>query len=206
MMLDRFGAFLGVSVVVIITPGPDTALTTRNTLFGGRTGGVLTAVGVSTGQATWALASSVGLIAVLNAWQPALIIIRIAGGAYLTFLGARTLFGTVRAVPRPTPDNGGDALTHSAALRQGLISNLTNPKMAVFFGSFLPQFTLRTSFLELFLLGLLFSLMTLVWLVVYSLALARADSVLRRPRVRSLIESLTGCVLIVLGLRLVTER
>ena len=81
--MTPFIAFLVVAVVVIVTPGPDTALTIRNTLRGGRRGGVFTAVGVVTGQAIWALATSVGLAALLAAWSEIFAAIRFAGAIYL---------------------------------------------------------------------------------------------------------------------------
>ena len=94
-----------------------------------------------------------------------------------------------------------------ASYRQGLVSNLGNPKIAVFFTSFLPQFApAGASFFALLALGLVFSLMTLAWLVGYSLVVARAGDVLRRPRVRRALEGLTGVVLIGFGARLATEH
>jgi threonine/homoserine/homoserine lactone efflux protein len=99
-------------------------------------------------------------------------------------------------------------LAPPVALRQGLVSNLSNPKMAAFFPALLPQFVPAgdAAFVTLLSLGLLFSTMTLVWLVGYAFAVARAGDLLRRPRVRRLLETATGAVLIALGLRLATER
>jgi threonine/homoserine/homoserine lactone efflux protein len=81
-VVEHLAAFFAVSVLVIVTPGQDTALTIRNTLLGGRGGGVSTALGVSTGQAVWALATSVGLSALLAASHPLFVALRIAGAAY----------------------------------------------------------------------------------------------------------------------------
>ncbi len=93
------------------------------------------------------------------------------------------------------------------ALRQGLVSNLTNPKMIAFFPALLPQFAPHRhgAFAVLLALGLLFSTMTLVWLSGYAFAVAKAGDFIRRGRVRRLLEAATGCVLIALGLRLATE-
>jgi threonine/homoserine/homoserine lactone efflux protein len=94
-----------------------------------------------------------------------------------------------------------------AAYRQGLLSNLGNPKMAVFFTSLLPQVAPGgASFAALAGFGLVFALMTLTWLTAYGLAVAKAGDVLRRPRVRRTLEGLTGAVLVALGLRLASER
>ena len=210
-MVTNFAAFLGVSVLVIVTPGQDTALTIRNALLGGRRGGIFTAVGVSTGQAVWALATSVGVAALLRASEPAFLAVKLAGAAYLVFLGVQALLGALRPhrfAHRAAGDSWSRRVTARTALRQGVISNLGNPKMAVFFTSLLPQFTTsgHASFLGLLLLGLLFSLMTLVWLTSYSFAVAKAGDVLRRPAIRGWLDGLTGAVLVGLGLRLATER
>jgi threonine/homoserine/homoserine lactone efflux protein len=187
-------AFLGVSALVIVTPGQDTALTIRNTLLGGRRSGVLTAAGVASGQAFWTLAASLGLAALLSASEPAFLAVRIAGAAYLVLLGIQTLLGASRRGPEHPRQRGN-------AFRQGLLSNLGNPKMAVFFTSLLPQFG-GTSFLAL---GLVFCTMTFAWLTGYAFAVARAGDFLRRSRVRAWLDRVTGAVLIAFGIRLATE-
>ncbi len=203
-MLAHAAAFLGVSALVIVTPGQDTALTIRNSLVGGRRGGVQTAIGVSLGQAVWALATSLGVAALLRASEPAFLALRLAGAAYLLYLGAcalRSAFRRERERVSATPWRG----TPRSPLVQGLVSNLGNPKMAVFFTSLLPQFAPGGSFSALLALGLVFCAMTLVWLTGYALAVAKAGDFLRRPRIRRAIEAVTGAVLVALGLRLATE-
>src|SRR2546423_3376715 len=91
--------FVALAIVVIVTPGPDTALTIRNTLVGGRRAGVATAVGVALGQATWSLATSVGVAALLVAAEPAFAGLKIAGAAYLIYLGAQSLWSAYRGLP-----------------------------------------------------------------------------------------------------------
>jgi len=207
-MVEHLGAFLGISALVIVTPGPDTALTIRSTLAGGRRAGLATALGVAAGQATWTLATSAGLSAVLLASAPAFALVRLAGAVVLVGLGARALIGALRgrgesASVRPPPP-----LAPGAALRQGVISNLANPKMAVFFTSLLPQFTPRGAapFASLLLLGMIFCTMTLVWLALYAATIARAGAVLRRSGVRRALEGVMGAVLVAFGLRLAAEH
>lgn len=89
--MDRLAAFVGIAVVLIVTPGPDTALTIRNTLLGGRAAGIRTALGVVTAQAVWTAATSAGIAALLVASEPAFRAVKLAGAAYLIFLGAQTL-------------------------------------------------------------------------------------------------------------------
>jgi threonine/homoserine/homoserine lactone efflux protein len=187
--------FLLVALVVIVTPGQDTALTIRNTLLGGRRHGVLTAAGVATGQLVWVVATSVGLAALLIASEPAFVALRIVGAAYLVWLGARSLWSAWRGRA-----HGAAAGSRRAPFRQGVLSNLGNPKMAVFFTSLLPQFA--HSFGALLVHGLVFCGLTLAWLSI----VARVGSVLRRPRVRRIVDAVTGAVLVALGLRLAGER
>ena len=202
-MLTQFGAFLAVSAIVIVTPGQDTALTIRNSFLGGRGGGVATAAGVSTGQALWAVAASAGIAAVLRASEPAFIALRLLGAAYLVYLGGRAIVAAIRG-QRVENEAAGPRLHPRAAYRQGVLSNLGNPKMAVFFTSLLPQFA--ASFAGLLALGAVFCTMTLVWLSAYVVAIARAGGVLRRPKVRRALDCVMGAALIAFGLRLAAER
>jgi threonine/homoserine/homoserine lactone efflux protein len=195
--VTHLAAFLGVSLLVIVTPGQDTALTIRNTLLGSRRGGVRTAAGVAAGQATWTLAASAGVVALLRASEPAFTAVRLLGAAYLVYLGLQTLLRRGHVEPRA----GGSS---RRAFRQGLLSNLGNPKMAVFFTSLLPQF--GTSFPALVALGLAFCSLTFLWLTGYAWAVARAGDILRRPRIRRALDRVTGVVLVGFGLRLAVER
>ena len=201
--------FLGVAVLVIVTPGPDTALTIRNTLLGGRPAGIATALGVVGGQAVWALTTSLGIVALLLASEPAFAAVRLAGAAYLVYLGAQTLVAAWRGSSwKVAHDSAATALAPGVAARQGLVSNLGNPKMAAFFPSLLPQFVPagEPAFAPLLLLGLLFCAMTLVWLTAYAVVVSRAQGFLRRTAVRRALEAATGTVLVALGLRLAADR
>jgi threonine/homoserine/homoserine lactone efflux protein len=197
-VLAHFATFLGVAAIVIVTPGQDTALTIRNTLFGGRRSGVLTAGGVSLGQAVWAVATSAGIAALLRASEPAFTAVKLAGAAYLVWLGLQTIFRRERAHPA--------ARRARTSFRQGVISNLGNPKMAIFFPSLLPQFATHPTFGTLLFLGLVFCAMTFAWLTGYAFAVAKAGDFLRRTRIRRALDRVTGAVLIALGLRLAAEQ
>jgi len=203
-VLAGLAAFVGVGAIVIVTPGQDTALTIRNTLLGGRRAGVFTALGVSTAQAVWALATSVGLAALIAASEPAFVALKLVGAAYLVWLGAHALVAAWRGTGRRRDGVRGTGLALRTAFRQGATSNLGNPKMAVFFTSLLPQFA--DSFSGLLALGLLFAFMTVMWLTAYAAVVARAGDALRRPAVQRLLDAVTGAILVALGLRLATER
>jgi threonine/homoserine/homoserine lactone efflux protein len=199
--------FLAVAALVIVTPGQDTALTIRNALAGGGRAGVATALGVSAGQAVWALATSAGLAAVVVASEPVFRGLQLLGAAYLVYLGGHALLRALRR-ERVTVVRRGGALRRGAAFRQGVLSNLANPKMAVFFTSLLPPFAAfgaEASFGPMLGLGLLFCAITLAWLSANALAVDRATRVLRRPAVCRALDAVTGVVLVALGLRVAGE-
>ena len=205
--MDSLLAFVAVSVVVICTPGQDTALTIRNTLAGGRRGGVATAAGVSLGQAVWTVAASAGVVALLTASEPVFRTLKLVGAAYLVYLGAQSLWAAFAHRAREHAVRASVPLSPERALRQGVLSNLGNPKMAVFFASLLPQFAPAgsASFAVLLALGFLFCAMTFVWLTFYALAVARLERLMSGAARRAL-DAITGVVLVALGLRLAGER
>jgi threonine/homoserine/homoserine lactone efflux protein len=207
-MFQDLGAFVLVAIVVICTPGPDTALIIRNTLAGGRRAGLGTALGIVCGIAIWTLAASVGLAALLSASEPVFRVLRLAGAGYLVYLGLQSIVWALSGRAHAARRLGtATRLMPRRGYRQGLLSNLGNPKIAVFFVSLLPQFVPAGggSFLALAALGLVFSLMGLVWLSLYVVGVARAEALLG-GRVRQAIDTVTGAVLIALGIRLATDE
>jgi len=193
--VSHLAAFAGISAVVICTPGPDTALVVRNTLFGGRRNGVRTAAGILCGNVVWTLAAGAGIAALVAASHPLFTALRLAGAAYLVWLGIDTLRGHRGTVSTAVPGYG---------YRQGLLSNLGNPKIAVFHTSLLPQF--GSGFAQLAALGLLFCAMTGLWLIGYALVVARARGLILRRRVRRAIDTIAGAALVGFGIRLAAER
>jgi threonine/homoserine/homoserine lactone efflux protein len=181
--------FLLVAVVLIVSPGPDFALTVRNSLT--RRGGTATALGVVSGQLVWALATAAGVVALLVASRPAFEAVRLLGACYLVWLGVTTLLSRKHGGRLPRP---------GSPYRQGLFSNLANPKMAIFFASLLPQF--GASFAALALHGLVFAALTLAWLTM----VARTSAAFRIPAVRRALDFVTGVVLVAFGVRLAAER
>jgi threonine/homoserine/homoserine lactone efflux protein len=207
--MSGYLAFLGISLVVIMTPGPDTALTVRNTLLGGARGGVFTAMGVAAGQVLWASAASAGVVGLLVASAPVFEALKLVGAAYLMVIGVQTLYSAFRpGSAAPSARGAARRIGPGRALRQGLVNDLANPKMAAFFASLFPQFVPEgsASFAALMMLGLVFSAMTLAWLVAYALAVAKAGGLLRHSGIRRAIEGVTGAVLIAFGLRLASEH
>jgi threonine/homoserine/homoserine lactone efflux protein len=171
--------------------------------------GVATAAGVAIGLAVWTITASAGIAALLVASEPAFVAVKLAGAAYLVLLGVQTLARALRGADEPPP--GGAAprrLRPRSALRQGVLNDLGNPKIAVFFTTLLPQFAPAhgPAFVALLGFGLLFCLMTFAWLCVYSAVVARAGAVLRRPRIRRALDALMGAALVALGVRVAAER
>jgi threonine/homoserine/homoserine lactone efflux protein len=204
-------SFLGISALVIATPGPDTALTVRNALLGGRRAGRFTALGVSIGQIVWAVATSVGLVALLLAFEPVFQALKLLGAAYLAFLGMQSLRSAFLHLPPPDSEPAAGAkvkLSDLRAFRQGVVNNLANPKMAVFFASVLPQFAAqgRGMLSALVLLGLVFAALTFLWLALYAAVIARAGEFVRESRVRRAIDATAGVALIGLGVKIATEE
>ena len=193
--------FVVVSAIVVVTPGVDMALVTKNALLHGRRSAQATAVGINLGILVWTIAAALGLAALVAASAAAFSVIKLAGAIYLIYLGVQALRGSRSEESRRAPGRG-------SAFRQGLASNLLNPKIAVFFTSLLPQFVEagQADALDLLLLGALFNLMGLVWLLSYAALAARGRDLLRRPRVRRAIDRITGVTLIGLGVRLGFER
>jgi threonine/homoserine/homoserine lactone efflux protein len=207
-MLTEVVAFVPVAAVVICTPGPDTALTVRNALAGGRAAGICTAAGVGIGNCAWTVAAGLGLAGVLRASEPAFLAIKAVGAAYLILLGIQSL----RAARARHGAADNDATVDQAkpgrvrALRQGLLNDLGNPKIGGFFIGLLPQFAGRGSLAGFLGFGFLFCLLTFGWLTAYSLVVARARKLLDRPRIRRSLDALTGSVLIGLGIRIAAEQ
>jgi threonine/homoserine/homoserine lactone efflux protein len=200
-------AFLGVAAFILITPGPDTALVTKNALVYGRRAGLATSLGVASGLLVWTLASALGIAAVVHASATAYEALKLIGGAYLIWLGIQAVRSAGGHVVATAGEAAPRRLDARRGFRQGLISNLANPKIAVLFTSLLPQFIAggERVLLPFLVLGGLFVVMTLAWLSGYAMMAAKAGGLLTRPRVKASLDRITGLVLIALGLRLATE-
>ena len=201
------------ALVLIMMPGPDQALITRNALVGGTAGGLLTVVGGVLGVTVHAAAAALGLSALLLTSATAFTALKIVGAAYLVWLAVQMLRSAARSRRTPAPS---DAAPESAAapagrrwayLRQGFLSNALNPKVALFFVTFLPQFlstgagSPRT---EALLLSAIFAGLYLAWFGLYTAAVDRLGRWLRRPRVQARIEQVTGVLLLTVAVRLAT--
>ena len=201
----RFGAWLAVSAVLIVTPGPDTALVIRNALRSGARAASLTALGVGLGSLAWAVTAAIGVALILERSATAFTLLRLAGAAYLIYLGLRSVLGASRPVPpsSSTPR----AMRDRAAFRQGVVNNLLNPKAGAFFVTVIPQFVgPGDPATRLIAMMLAYEVMVIGWLAAYGLAVSRARRMLAGSRVQRAMERATGLVLMALGARLALER
>lgn len=194
----RFGAFVAVAALLIVIPGPDMALVTRNVLRHGERSTAPTAYGVAAGSAGWGLASVLGVALVLETSALAFTVLKLAGAAYLCWLG---LVALLRREPPPAlsaaPTRG------RTAFLQGVLGNLLNPKAGAIFLTVFPQF-IRPGDppLRLVLMLAAYELLLITWLSIYGRLVARGA----RGRAGEYVRRASGAVLIGLGVRLATER
>lgn len=201
--------FVGVAAIVIIVPGPDTAVVTKNILLHGRRAALGTSLGVGAGLSLWTLAAAVGVASVLRASAVAFTALKLIGAVYLIWLGVQALRAArhTRSDAQPLIASRPE-MSARGGFRQGLLSDLANPKIGIFFTSLLPQFVNpgQSVLFPFLVLGAVFVLMTIAWLTAYCLVAARAAETLQRPRVRAVMDRITGVVLVALGLRLALEH
>lgn len=193
--------------MLAVTPGPDMAVVTKNALAHGRRGVFLTTAGIALALVVWVLATALGLSAILRASANLLFALKLIGAAYLTYLGVRTLIESrhrpadlLAATPPP-------AAAH-AVFRQGFLSAITNPKLGVFFVTFLPQFVVpgQSVLPRLLQLGIVFAVIGFLWMNVYGLSVTRLRAMITASRVRQWMQRVTGVVLLGFGARLALER
>jgi RhtB (resistance to homoserine/threonine) family protein len=198
-------AFAAVAALIVVVPGPDMALVLRNGVAYGRRAAVATALGINAGLLVWAVAAALGVAAVIQASGTAFTVLKLAGAAYLVWLGVRALVDAWRGTDaaRARAPRG-----RTSPFRQGLLSNLFNPKIALVYTTLIPQFVDRggSEIAQTFVLAGVFIAMGLVWLTGYALLVAQVGALLRRPSVRRVVNAVTGAVLTVLGVRLAFER
>ena len=210
-MDPRTVAFAGMAAILTVMPGADMALVTRSALRGGHAAAFRTILGISLGVAVHATASALGLSAILHTSASAFTTVKIAGALYLAYLGVQSLRdaagrpqGSPSAESEQIPSEGMATDVGRRAFLVGLLTNLLNPKVALFYLTFLPQFigpgdpVLKRS---LMLAGIHIAI-GLTWLTTYTYFLGRLGAVMQRPRVKRGLEGIMGTLLIGLGARL----
>jgi threonine/homoserine/homoserine lactone efflux protein len=204
--VHAFALFLGVAVVVTLTPGPATAMVIRSALRGGRLAALGSTLGNSIGVMLWGFASAVGISALVAASEVAFVALKVGGAVVLAWLGLQSFRRSRRAAEAPH-ERRGPLLTPRVAFRGGIVTSLANPKLAVFFVALFPQFMPRGDAAlptALAMAGLIVGL-DLIWFSVLALAVTRARERLAASRWPARMERMTGSVMIGLGLRLALE-
>jgi threonine/homoserine/homoserine lactone efflux protein len=195
--------FLAVITLLTITPGADMAMVSRSVFMGGRRAAFATTLGIGAGCMIWAVASAAGVAAVLAASETAYDALRLVGAAYLIWLGVQSLIAARRGY------QGNFTPTRSTAspFRQGLLTNLFNPKIALFYTTFLPQFIGPGDPVLLLSIAMasVHVLLGIVWLSGYAWLLDRAIETFKSSRLRRTLDAVTGAVLVALGLRVAAD-
>ena len=204
--------FLVMCIFLIILPGPDTAIATKNTLTVGKKGGLQTIIGSCCGLLIHTIAAVIGLSAIIVKSAYVFSILKYVGAVYLCYLGVKTLWilkklqaQQVEETDEALDDNKYDS--HSC-FKQGFLTNITNPKVAVFFLTFLPQFVDGSgdTFLPFLMMGMMYTVLTALWFVFYVYLLDKISAFMKKPKTKTVIEGLTGTVLIGFGIKLALEK
>ena len=205
--IHGYWLFIATAVVLVITPGQDTFFILGRSLSGGRSAGIAAALGISAGSVLHTFAAALGLSALLATSQYAFMAVKFAGAAYLIYIGVRALLSRSSGLPGNESDGDGGRWT---AFRQGIVSNLLNPKVALFFLALMPQFIDARSadkVVAFLALGLTFVALGVVWCLVLAIAAAKLrGAFLRRPSMANVLNKIAGAMFIALGLKLATAR
>ena len=206
MSWSKYAEFLAFAVVLVLIPGPDFAVVTKNTLVGGRRRGRWTALGVSSSNLVQGTAAAFGLSALIVRIEPLFEAVKWAGVCYLAYLGAQAIRSAVRG-RYPAPDEATETSHGLAGWRQGFISNVTNPKVLVFYLAVLPQFLAPGAGLGwLLVLAWSHAVLSLGYLLVLVTGLHGARRLLMRRRVRRGLDATTGAVLLGFSAKLATAH
>jgi threonine/homoserine/homoserine lactone efflux protein len=208
MSWSKYAEFLAFAVVLVLIPGPDFAVVTKNTLVGGRQRGRWTALGVSSSNLVQGTAAAFGVSALIVRVQPLFEAVKWAGVGYLAYLGAQAIRSALRGQYQPADEaDGGGRARGLAGWRQGFISNITNPKVLVFYLAVLPQFLTPGASLG-WLLALAWShaMLGQSYLQLLVTGLHGARRLLMRRRVRCGLDATTGAVLLGFSAKLATEH
>src|SRR5688572_3608274 len=206
--IHHYWLFISTAVVLVLTPGQDTFFILGRSIASGRGAGIAAALGITAGSIVHTLLAALGLSALLATSPYAFMAVKFAGAAYLFYIGIRALLS--RASRLPGEETAGTDDRRWAAFRQGILTNILNPKVALFFLALMPQFISAGSpnkVAAFIVLGTSFTALGLVWCLVLALAAARLRLVLsNRPSVANVLNRVAGTMFIALGLRLATAR
>ncbi len=207
--MENYLLFIIMSICLIILPGPDTAMATKNTLTSGKMGGVKTVFGTCIALLIHTLAAVIGLSAIIVKSAFLFSTFKYVGAVYLVYLGTKALFSLKNKNNLDTnelPMKHADG--NSSCFRQGFLTNLLNPKIAVFFLTFLPQFLNpdHNTFVQFLIMGLTYLVLTAIWFAFYIFLIDKISLFMKKPATQRYIQGITGIVLIGFGIKLAFEK
>lgn len=202
--MNDFFTFLVLSLFVVMSPGIDTALITKRTISDGRIDGYKMALGITSGSLVHTFAAAFGLSAILMQSAVAFEIVKYVGAIYLIYLGLSSFIS--RQKKKTT--NNENQHNEKSAFKQGLFSNVLNPKVAMFFLTFLPQFvkTGTDATQQLIVMGVIYTVLSIAWFFVYVFFINYLRKWLMSPKVQGVMDKATGLVLIGFGLKLALDK
>lgn len=207
--MENFYLFVLMCIFLIILPGPDTALVTKNTLILQRIGGLKTALGICCALLIHTSAAVLGLSAIIVKSALLFSIFKFVGAVYLIYLGVKTLWSLRKKEEAASVEmNTKSQFENTSCFKQGFFTDLLNPKVAVFFLTFFPQFVESGSntFLPFLIMGITFTVLSAIWLLLYVYLMNQISAFMRKPKAQNIIEGITGTILIGFGIKLALEK
>jgi RhtB (resistance to homoserine/threonine) family protein len=207
--MENFYLFVLMCIFLIILPGPDTAIATKNTLTVGRSGGLKTALGTCCALLIHTSAAVLGLSAIIVKSALLFSVFKYVGAVYLIYLGVKTLWSLKKREEAASVEMNTDKqFENTSCFKQGFLTNILNPKVAVFFLTFLPQFVDPGSntFIPFLIMGITYTVLTCIWFILYVYLINQISAFMKRPKAQNMIEGITGTILIGFGIKLALEK
>ena len=207
--MEHFYLFVLMCIFLIILPGPDTAIATKNTITVGRIGGLKTALGTCCALLIHTSAAVLGLSAIIVKSALLFSIFKYVGAVYLIYLGVKTLWSLKKKEEAASVEmNTKRQFKSTSCFKQGFLTNILNPKVAVFFLTFLPQFVDSGSntFIPFLIMGITYTVLTAIWFLLYVYLINHISAFMKKPKAQNIIEGITGTILIGFGIKLALEK
>lgn len=207
--MENFYQFVLMCIFLIILPGPDTAIVTKNTLIQSRIGGLKTSLGIICALLIHTFAAVIGLSALIVKSAVLFSIFKYAGAVYLIYLGGKILWSLWKKEEAASVEmNTKSQFENTSHFTQGFLTDILNPKVAIFFLSFFPQFVEPGggTFLPFLIMGITFTLLSAIWLLLYVNSINQISAFMKKPVAKNMIEGITGTLIIGFGIKLALEK
>lgn len=208
--MDQYYFFILMSILLVILPGPDTGLATNNTIIYGKIGGIRTVFGITTGLVIHTSAAVLGLSAIIVKSAFLFSVFKYVGALYLIYLGIMALWTikNKRTSIDSDPALSNNKFQNASCFRQGFLTNLLNPKVAVFFLTFLPQFVVadKNVLIQFLMMGGIYIILTLIWFMLYVNFINYINVWMKKPSTQHFIQGISGVILVGFGIKLALEK